>query len=598
VLAPLNQEKFLQGYATTSCTSSWGGRFHDSAWSKPTESLPGGVSERLCNTYSEECNDFIGVSLGEKSASGGGCSIDETLRCSEYAFYVPLTRPQNSSDALDILFVFDTRGETQVEAWLSILQTIFICFTVGIGAMTFSNDANQLLLNPIERMISKMQTIKDNPLEAMRLGDIEYRREQIEAAKRREQLAKKHWTIKLLYKIRQRNRTREPMETVILEKTIIKLGGLLALGFGEAGADVIGQNMQGQWSAGINPTVPGQTVNVIIGFCSIRHFAEATDILKQKVMLFVNYVAEIVHGCVDDSHGCPNRNFGNGFLLVWRLSVLPPDQHSKLADMALLSFVQIVAAASKSPALAEYRSHPALVQRVPGFRVSMGFGLHCGWAVEGAIGSEFKIDAAYLSPNINIAESLQAATSPYGVWLLVSHFMVQLCSLEMASNCRLIDQCTVKGIKQPVRLYTLDLDPKQLEVEHKIMANMVRNRFKARQIRELRKTEKWSEEYVVANAFHSDEDIQQMRATFSAEFFQRYWTAYRNYEAGEWFAARDMLYTCHYCIRDNVANLGSSVPEKDWPEDGPTRSLLRFMGENDYEPPMWWQGHRALCSAD
>lgn len=34
------------------------------------------------------------------------------------------------------------------------------------------------------------------------------------------------------------------METVMLEKTIIKLGGLLALGFGEAGAEVIGQNMK------------------------------------------------------------------------------------------------------------------------------------------------------------------------------------------------------------------------------------------------------------------------------------------------------------------------------------------------------------------
>ena len=31
------------------------------------------------------------------------------------------------------------------------------------------------------------------------------------------------------------------METIILEKTIIKLGGLLALGFGEAGAEIIGR---------------------------------------------------------------------------------------------------------------------------------------------------------------------------------------------------------------------------------------------------------------------------------------------------------------------------------------------------------------------
>lgn len=35
------------------------------------------------------------------------------------------------------------------EAGLSIVQTLFICFAVGVGAMTFSKDANELLLNPI-----------------------------------------------------------------------------------------------------------------------------------------------------------------------------------------------------------------------------------------------------------------------------------------------------------------------------------------------------------------------------------------------------------------------------------------------------------------
>ena len=30
------------------------------------------------------------------------------------------------------------------------------------------------------------------------------------------------------------------------------------------------------------------------------------------------------------------------------------------------------------------------------WQVTLGFGLHCGWAIEGAIGSEYKIDASYL----------------------------------------------------------------------------------------------------------------------------------------------------------------------------------------------------------
>jgi class 3 adenylate cyclase len=49
-------------------------------------------------------------------------------------------------------------------------------------------------------------------------------------------------------------------------------------------------------------------------------------------------------------------------------------------------------------------------KRIPGFRIRMGFGLHLGWAIEGMIGSNYKIDASYLSPNVNTASRLEAAT--------------------------------------------------------------------------------------------------------------------------------------------------------------------------------------------
>ena len=45
------------------------------------------------------------------------------------------------------------------------------------------------------------------------------------------------------------------METVLLEQTIVKIGALLALGFGEAGSKIIAENM-GQ-GGDINPMLPG-----------------------------------------------------------------------------------------------------------------------------------------------------------------------------------------------------------------------------------------------------------------------------------------------------------------------------------------------------
>ena len=59
-----------------------------------------------------------------------------------------------------------------------------------------------------------------------------------------------------------------PYETVILEQTIIKIGALLALGFGEAGAKIIAANMA--HTGDVDPMVAGNKVVAIFGFCDIR----------------------------------------------------------------------------------------------------------------------------------------------------------------------------------------------------------------------------------------------------------------------------------------------------------------------------------------
>lgn len=56
----------------------------------------------------------------------------------------------------------------------------------------------------------------------------------------------------------------------------------------------------------------------------------------------------------------------------------------------------------------------------------MGFGLHVGWAIEGGIGSQFKIDASYLSPNVNMSSRLEAATKQFGTNILISGELAEL----------------------------------------------------------------------------------------------------------------------------------------------------------------------------
>ena len=93
---------------------------------------------------------------------------------------------------------------------------------------------------------------------------------------------------------------------------------------------------------------------------------------------------------------------------------------SVLADFALLGFVKTLIKIHTDPLVLEYSQDPRLREVIKNFRVSMGFGLHVGWAIEGAIGSEYKIDASYLSPNVNMASRLEAATRQFGVDFLLS----------------------------------------------------------------------------------------------------------------------------------------------------------------------------------
>jgi len=110
----------------------------------------------------------------------------------------------------------------------------------------------------------------------------------------------------------------ESNETEVLEQAITKMARLLQIGFGAAGAEIIAKSLSDIGE--LDPMVPGIRVNAIFGFCDIRDFTFATERLQRDVMLFVNKVAQITHKHVVEAGGAPNKNIGDAFLLVWKLS--------------------------------------------------------------------------------------------------------------------------------------------------------------------------------------------------------------------------------------------------------------------------------------
>ena len=46
------------------------------------------------------------------------------------------------------------------------------------------------------------------------------------------------------------------------------------------------------------------------------------QVLQSEVLAFVNFVAEIVHGFVDEFFGAPNKNLGESFVVVTALGAV------------------------------------------------------------------------------------------------------------------------------------------------------------------------------------------------------------------------------------------------------------------------------------
>ena len=111
--------------------------------------------------------------------------------------------------------------------------------------------------------------------------------------------------------------------------------------------------------------------------------------------------------------------------------------------MAVLSFVTLIAELKKARTMIKYNEHQGLNERLKNYQVKLGMGLHLGYAIEGAIGSYYKIDASYLSPNVRMAERLEGATKHYGVPLLLSSALYTHLSTATKSKCRQVDYCTM-----------------------------------------------------------------------------------------------------------------------------------------------------------
>lgn len=257
---------------------------------------------------------------------------------------------------------------------------------------------------------------------------------------------------------------------------------------------------------------------------------------------------------------------------------------ARVADNALAAFLKVIVdihnANKRHGALYRFRKHKAIRAAFKGdFKVQLGFGLHLGWAVEGAVGSSYKVDASYLSPHVNLASRLEALTKYYGVPLLLSGNFAQELSLDAQRYLRLIDRITVKGSKTPIELYTFDI------IHYPPGLGELRENLEPL-TEEQREANKMAQETYINIDFASDPNILFLQEDLPDAFFVDFHAGVRAYIRGQWADARMLLTETQARYRPGG--------------DGPTAALLLTMDKLGAETgglaPADWKGVHILDS--
>ncbi len=210
------------------------------------------------------------------------------------------------SNENDIIILYSIVEEIRLSALLSIIKTLFVCMCLLIAIVYFEKDTKKLVLDPLEIMIEIVDIFSKDPIKAK---DLEYF-----------DLGAKsifYMCNSDVKKLEKYKKEKEKSEVKIIQSAIKKIAALLAIGLGEAGSEIIKENLSNYND--LDPMINGRKKKAIFGFCNIRDFPIVNDALQEHTVVFLNQVADIVHSSVDLFFGATNKNIGDAFLSVWKI---------------------------------------------------------------------------------------------------------------------------------------------------------------------------------------------------------------------------------------------------------------------------------------
>jgi len=292
-----------------------------------------------------------------------------------------------------------------------------------------------------------------------------------------------------------------------------------------------------------------------------------------------------------------------------QLESLPGIQ--EFADRALLGMLKSFAGIHRDRNLQEwkndFRLKPGGFSATPAYTVDVVYGMDAGWAVEGAVGSEYKIDATYLSPHVNMASRMMSASKQYGSTILLSKAVEKLLSKPCRTKLRHLDTVYVKGSAIKQSIYTYD-------ARHNGVAFFLLERTPDQADLE-------AESYTPA-IWDQDQDLLAMRHHVTQDFLETYHRGVKQYRAGHWAEAYKSFEAADDIMIRTVLDEGYIEIESDDEPfehfearvldktdqgedvlkirhefgDGACRTLMNYMKRRNFEAPEDWDGVRQLFS--
>ncbi|GMI37678.1 hypothetical protein TrCOL_g8548 [Triparma columacea] len=368
--------------------------------------------------------------------------------------------------ALTLCAVVVVESEAQLQrAWLGLSVVALFCVIWVTSVYSFSSPLLAFVVYPLEKVSRLFYLLRFDPLQTLRVNWLASEVTGCTWCWGSEQLS--------------------GLETTSLIRALLRLAELLAVALGPSGTSfykaVVSTNTtteagrtgrrggKNTIKGGLN--LKGVRVSGIFMFCDIRNFTDTTELLQGDVFRWINGIAGVVHGICSEHNGSAVKHVGDAFLMVWTFSPGPTPAAAEVlsrqnkwectqqAEKCLLAVARItIALADEHRFIVPVSSSSRDLLIGSGLnRVRVGFGLHAGNAIQGAIGSHLKVDVTFISKSSEVAEHLEGKTKEYGVPVLMSGKFHGLLGKQTGGKCRQVD-FGQQGSGGNGELYTFDID--------------------------------------------------------------------------------------------------------------------------------------------